>query len=157
MADLRITSPISYCVHLSRLWFEPVYSATQSSSESSRLRRLVAVERSVGFSGDIWPRLCHSPFAQHWRQAFAYRQGCSRGLSMALVIGHVSYPTDSPAASRLGLCSSLTHWGRDKMDAISQTTVSNRFSWLKMYKFQLKFHWSLFLMVQLTIFQHWFR
>ena len=26
-----------------------------------------------------------------------------------------------------------------------------------MYKFWLKFHWSLFLRVQLTIFQHWFR
>ena len=27
----------------------------------------------------------------------------------------------------------------------------------KIYKFQLKFHWSLFLRVQLSIFQHWFR
>ena len=26
----------------------------------------------------------------------------------------------------------LTHWGRDKMDAISQTTFSNAFSWMKM-------------------------
>ena len=51
----------------------------------------------------------------------------------------------------------LTHWGRDKMDVISQTTFSNAFSWMKMYYFQLKFHWSLFLWVQLTIFQHWFR
>ena len=53
--------------------------------------------------------------------------------------------------------SSLTHWGRDKMDAIFQTTFSNGFSWMKMYEFLLKFHWSLFLGVQLTIFQHWFR
>ena len=27
----------------------------------------------------------------------------------------------------------LTHWGRDKMTAISQTTFSNAFSWMKMY------------------------
>ena len=27
----------------------------------------------------------------------------------------------------------LTHWGRDKMDAIFQTTFSNRFSWMQMY------------------------
>ena len=27
---------------------------------------------------------------------------------------------------------SLTHWGRDKMDAISQTTFSNAFSWMRM-------------------------
>ena len=51
----------------------------------------------------------------------------------------------------------LTHWGRDKMDAISQTTISSAFSWIKISKFRLKFHWSLFLRVQLTIFQHWFR
>ena len=38
----------------------------------------------------------------------------------------------------------LTHWGRDKMDAISQTTFSNAFSWMKMHKFRLGFHWSFF-------------
>ena len=46
--------------------------------------------------------------------------------------------------------SELTHWGRDKMDAISQTEM-------KMFEFRLKFHWSLFPRVQLTIFQHWVR
>ena len=51
----------------------------------------------------------------------------------------------------------LTHWGRDKMDAISQTTFSNGLSWMKMYEYKLAFHWSLFLRVQLTIVQHWFR
>ena len=51
----------------------------------------------------------------------------------------------------------LTHWGRDQMDAISQTTSSSAFSWMKMFEFRLKFQWSLFLRVQLTIFQHWFR
>ena len=52
---------------------------------------------------------------------------------------------------------SLTHWGRDKMDAISQTTCSNAFSWMKMFEYRLEFHWNLFLRVQWTIFQHWFR
>ena len=52
----------------------------------------------------------------------------------------------------------LTHWGRDKMAAVFQTTPSNAFSWMKLlYFFLLIFHWSLFLMVRLTIFQHWFR
>ena len=38
---------------------------------------------------------------------------------------------------------SLTHWGRDKMAAIFQTTFWNGFSLLvKMYTFQLRFHWS---------------
>ena len=49
----------------------------------------------------------------------------------------------------------LTHWGRDKMAAIFQTTSSNAFSWMKVYEFRLRFHWSLFLRVQLTVFQHW--
>ena len=52
---------------------------------------------------------------------------------------------------------SLTHWGRKRMAAISQRTFSNAFSWMKIYEFQSKFHWSLFSRVQLTIFQHWFR
>ena len=43
------------------------------------------------------------------------------------------------------------------MAAVSQTTLSNAFSWMKMSEFRLRFHWSLFLRVQLTIIQHWFR
>ena len=38
----------------------------------------------------------------------------------------------------------LTHWGRDKMNAISQTTFSSAFSWMKIFEFRLKFHWSFF-------------
>ena len=48
----------------------------------------------------------------------------------------------------------LTHWGLDKMAAISQTTVSNSFPWMKIYEFWIKFHRSLFLRVQQTLFQH---
>ena len=51
----------------------------------------------------------------------------------------------------------LTHWGRDKMTPIFSKTFSNAFSWMKIYEFWLKFHWSLFLRVQLIKFQHWFR
>ena len=34
----------------------------------------------------------------------------------------------------------LTHWGRYKMDAISQTIFSNAFSLIKMHEFRLRFH-----------------
>ena len=51
----------------------------------------------------------------------------------------------------------LTHWGRDEIDIISQTTFLNVCSSMKMFEFRLKFHWRLFLGVQLTTFQHWFR
>ena len=47
-----------------------------------------------------------------------------------------------------------TNWGRDKMAGISQTTVSNAFSWMKIFEFRLIFPWSVFLRVQLTILQH---
>ena len=66
-------------------------------------------------------------------------------------------PIDLIIKILLKLLWKLTHWGRGKMDAISQTTFSNEFSWMKMYEYRLKFHWNLFLRVQLTIFQHWFR
>ena len=70
--------------------------------------------------------------------------------------------TPSPGVTNAQqLCSKqqtfLTHWGRDKMAAIFQTTFSNVFSWMKMYEFRLRFHLCLCLRVQLTIFQHWFR
>ena len=51
----------------------------------------------------------------------------------------------------------ISHWGRDKMASVSQTTLSNAFSWTKMLEFRLRFHWSLFLRVQLTVIQHCFR
>ena len=51
----------------------------------------------------------------------------------------------------------LTYWGRDKKATIFQMTFFNGCSWMKLYQFRLKFHWHLFLGVQLTIFQHWFR
>ena len=46
----------------------------------------------------------------------------------------------------------LTHWGRDKIAAFFQTTFSNGLSWMKIFEFRLKFHWSLLLRVQLIIF-----
>ena len=49
-------------------------------------------------------------------------------------------------------CVWLTHWGRDKMAAIAQTTVSNAFSWMKIHEFRFKFPWNLFQRAQLTIF-----
>ena len=45
----------------------------------------------------------------------------------------------------------LTHWGQDKMAAIFWMAFSNAFSWMKMYKFRLRFQWSLFPSSQLTI------
>ena len=56
------------------------------------------------------------------------------------------------------LClSDLTHLSWDKMAAISQTTFSNAFLWIKVtFLFWFEFHWSSFLRDQLTS-QHCFR
>ena len=51
----------------------------------------------------------------------------------------------------------LTHWDRDKMDVIPQAIYQNAVSLKKMFEFWFKFHWSLYIRVQITIFQHWFR
>ena len=51
----------------------------------------------------------------------------------------------------------FTHWGGGKMVDILHMTYSNAFSWMRMYEFRVKLHWNVFLMVQLTVFQHRFR
>ena len=48
----------------------------------------------------------------------------------------------------------LTHRDRNELDNISQTTFSIAVSWIKMYEFRLRSHWSGFLRLQLTISQH---
>ena len=59
-------------------------------------------------------------------------------------------------ADSCGYKSTLTHWGRYKMGSIFQTTFNKWVCWMKMYKFRLKFRWSLCPSVELTIFQHCF-
>ena len=81
-------------------------------------------------------------------------------LALFQVMALVSNRCQTITNKRSALCSDLvmlTHWGRDKMADISHTTLSFAFSWMKMLVFRLNFHWSLFLRVQLPIFQHWFR
>ena len=51
----------------------------------------------------------------------------------------------------------FTHLPRDQLDAISQTTFSNAFWWMKENAFRYEFHWSLFLRVQLIKSWHWFK
>ena len=76
----------------------------------------------------------------------------------------IRFCSQSPVMCKMFSCHDITmsnmqliHWGSDKMAAIFQTAFSNACSWMKIYELRLKFHWSLFLRVQLTIFQHWFR
>ena len=49
------------------------------------------------------------------------------------------------------------HIEDERKQTILKKTFSNVFSWMKMYRSPLKFHWILFPRVQLTLFLHWFR
>ena len=49
----------------------------------------------------------------------------------------------------------LTYWGHDKTANVLQATFSIAFSWMKMYKFRLRFPRSVFPRVKLAMFQHW--
>ena len=52
-------------------------------------------------------------------------------------------------------CVDLTHIPLDKMASISQTSSSDAFSWMKSFRYCLKFQWCRFLTVKLKINQHW--
>ena len=51
----------------------------------------------------------------------------------------------------------LPYFPLNNMVAVSQTSFSDAFSWMKSFVFWSRFHRSLFLGVKLTITQHWFR
>ena len=83
-----------------------------------------------------------------WKFFFCYR------FSFAFGAEHIKYQVfmyrsmvQQCKLIRLGplnsCCLPLTHWGRDKM-AANFLTFSNAFLWRKIYKFRLRFHWSLF-------------
>ena len=59
-------------------------------------------------------------------------------------------PWLKPSMPLISIIIPLTHWGRDKMDAISQMIFSYAFSWMKMYELRLKFHWRLFPRVKIN-------
>ena len=85
---------------------------------------------------------------------------CMCVLYLGGQLDKLCFSVHSPSRNEMGLLvqDELTHWDRDKMAANFQTTCSNAFSWMKMYEFRLRFHWSLFLRgVQSTIFHLWFK
>ena len=76
---------------------------------------------------------------------------CSRGFSYQWAIFVWWKGLVHRCVTRLKLVNTL------RPRQMSQTTFSNAFSWMKMFEFRLKFHWSLFPRVQLKVFQQWFR
>ena len=62
-------------------------------------------------------------------------------FSSIMLIGNVSigtvdgYPPNVNCHITILTIQTLTHWGRDNMAAISQTTLSKAFSWMKIYEY----------------------
>ena len=73
----------------------------------------------------------------------------------ALAINRFAYANDDKMLFDYYILTQLTHLPLDKMAAVSLMTFSNALSWMKSFVFRFRFHWSLFLRVQLTITQHW--
>ena len=117
---------------------------------------------------ETWPLIgWHHPFVIGWSK-YRLREASSAGHSWyAAVHCGLVWLVGFPNFVIVGICICLpfcvsvvpflTHWGRDKMDAISQATFSQAFSSMKIAVFWLNFHWNMFARVQLTIIQHWYR
>ena len=62
-------------------------------------------------------------------------------------VGHTTEHNKAGAVCTIlgiySICFYSTHWGRDKMAAISQATFPNSFSCLEIVVFWFKFHWNL--------------
>ena len=78
-----------------------------------------------------------------WRHLYHYNQHCAWWLQKSNYSWSISVQWWVSSCPVYIWGRYLTHWGRDKMAGISQTTLSNSFSWMKMLEFRFKLHWSL--------------
>ena len=102
-----------------------------------------------------WPAFLLLPMSVYMeRQSLTNR---AEAFPNANTVKDILYIETYPVIPSNPVNTVLTHLKLDKMAAISQTTYSNAFSWMKMLEFRFNFNWIFFLRVQLTIDQHWFR
>ena len=96
------------------------------------------------FAASQWQTSLQSNGVSHWLGAnvATWQSICCQLCSRA-----VQYRGIQDDMLRLHIWIQITRLPLDKMDAISQTTFSNAFSWMEKLDFWLKFHWSLFLRV----------
>ena len=79
-------------------------------------------------------------------QVMAWRRPGDKPLSEPMMVSLLTH-----------ICVARPHLPLGKMAAFPQTIYSTAFSRMRSVVLWLKFHWSLFIRVQLTITQHWFR
>ena len=152
MVDLRCNKlKWLFCLFEGKPGHDPILGRISVTSRLLHSPSLVKVGLSVGYHM-TWPPIgWHHHFVIDWS---SYWDCLSCGLKLLMGIStifrwHWQSPSTVLMAGKLpaawvvqGDCEELTHWGRDKMDAISQTTFSNAFSWMKVFESRLKFHWN---------------
>ena len=118
---------------------------------------VVKVRGHFAYAPSQWETTLQCNVITNWLGAYTQNNPCKMPLISKWYGNLEPYLLAVSHCMHLSMRYQLTHQGWDKMAAIYQTTFSNAFSWMKRYKFLLKFHFGLFPRVQLTIFQHWFR
>ena len=85
-----------------------------------------------------WPQLEGNTITKYSAVPISHRQFPPNhiNLSRCEQLKYLSWTQKSQAI--------LTHWGWDKMAAISQMTFSSAFPWMKTFELQIKFHWNMF-------------
>ena len=83
-------------------------------------------------------------FATDMPRVYPHVPLCVPSMESAGVFGHKGLTITSITFNSLFPCDAtwcqITHWGRDKMDAISQTLFLSAFSSMKMFEFWMKSH-----------------
>ena len=160
--DAIMTTMASQITSLTVVYWIVIYAYIKKkyqSSASLAFVRGIHRDRWIPRTKGQWRRKCFHLMTSSYMHHFGLLSEVSfwdpTHLELPLHKGNTIYCMRNPKYTTISW--QLTHWGRDTMDAITQTTFSNGISWMKLYEFRLKFHWSSFLGVQLTIVQHWFR
>ena len=117
--------------------------------DQAQLRRKYQSSVSLTFVRGIHRRLVNSPHKGPVTQKMFPFDDVIMHFEICIMESLDCSPTS------LHVCTWWKNW--DKMAAISQTIFSGAFSRMKRFVFWLRFQWSLFLRVQLTITQNWFR
>ena len=124
------------------------------SNHSLKLEFMIAASWSLNGFVFVIPCMTTTGAVGDHRLLYRFRKCCTTKKQTIILFSSFGFTFTMCSHTLLELTHNfggLTHWGRDKMDAISQTTFSNAFSWMKMCEICLRFHWSLFLRFELTI------
>ena len=102
-----------------------------------------------------------APGKLEWNFSFVIFKGifviAGWGISCEITLIWMPLDLTDDQSTLIQVMAYLTHSPWTKWPPFCRCFFPEAFSLMKSFVFRMKFHWSLFLMVQLTITQHWFR